>query len=182
MRPGKPSQDHEPLHPGEGFRITTYRDVRAGIAVPVLIATVARGRVFDLFLSLLDPLGETVDVIVEKNGKSLCRPFIDLPVFKSYCCDFEDLLREDGGISIVVDDSDGTMEVLFDQHKRLFIYARDLCPFERIVKQAGLVRDDDLRGTAPGERFPRSGPRLARRFEQFCYRLGVGEITHQVSC
>jgi len=181
MRPGKPSQDHEPLHPREGFRITTYRDVRAGLSIPVLIVTAARERVFDLFLSLFDPLGETVDVIVEKNQKSLRRLSIDLPVFKSYCCDFEDLLLQDGSIALVVGDSDGTMEVLFDEHKRLFAYARDLRPFERIVKQARLLRDNELKGPTPRERSRKGGPRYANQFEQFRHRLGVGEMLYKVS-
>ena len=181
VRPGKPLQERSPSRPREGFCITAYRDAQAGIVVPVLIVTVARERVFDLFLSLLDPLGERVDVVVDKNQKSFDRPSIDLPVFKSYCCDFEDLLLQDGSLALVVGDSDGTMEVLFDEHKRLFAYARDLRPFERIVKQAGLLRDNELKGPTPRQRSRKGGPRYANQFGQFRHRLGVGEMVHKVS-
>ena len=89
--------------PREGFRIETYRDQKAGFQVPVLAASVSREKLFDAFLDLLDPLGDVVDVILETSHDTggakhvdLFREGIDLPILKSFCCDFEDLILNDG--------------------------------------------------------------------------------------
>src|SRR5262245_9767793 len=84
--------------PREGYRIDVYCDEQAGLKVPVLAASVSRERLFDVFLALLDPLGEVVDVVLEtshdeKEGEhqDLQREQIDLPVLQSHFCEFEDL-------------------------------------------------------------------------------------------
>lgn len=183
----RPSLDLQVV-PREGYRTTTYRDVRAGIEVPVLVAAVSRERLFDLFLSLLDPLGESVDVILETSHDSkgddhedLCRELIDLPVFKSYCCDFEELLLHDGCTGVAVISTNGPMEVQFDEHKLLVVYARDLAPFEQIAREAGLQPDNQMKLITEGEHLHSTEPHYADQFEQFCYRLGVGEAAEHVS-
>jgi hypothetical protein len=183
----RPSLDLQVV-PRQGFRLDTYRDVRAGIEVPVLAAAVSRERLFDLFLDLLDPLGEVVDVVLETSHTSqgashqdLYREQIDLPIFKSYCCDFEELLLNDGCTGIAVIGTAGPMEVQFDGHKLLVVYARDLEPFECILRQAGVPRDDKMKLITEGEHLHSSEPRHASNFEQFCYRLGVGEAAERVS-
>src|SRR5262249_34869779 len=89
--------------PTEGYRVETYRDRQAGFQVPVLVAAVSRERLFDVFLDLLDPLGEVVDVVLETSHdtdgtshQDLFREHIDLAVLKSHCCDFEEVLLHDG--------------------------------------------------------------------------------------
>jgi hypothetical protein len=183
----RPSLDLQVV-PRQGFRIDTYRDVRAGVEVPVLVAAVSRERLFDLFLELLEPLGEVVDVVLETSHESegaahqdLYREQIDLSVWKSYCCDFEDLLLNDGCTGVAVISTSGLMEVQFDEHKLLVVYARDLEPFERIVRQAGLPRDDQMKLITEGEHLHSTEPTYADRFEQLCYRLGVGEAAEHVN-
>jgi hypothetical protein len=183
----RPSLDLQVV-PRQGFRVDTYRDVRAGLEVPVLVAAVSRERLFDLFLELLEPLGEVVDVVLETSHGSegaahqdLYREQIDLSVFQSYCCDFEDLLLHDGCTGVAVISTSGPMEVQFDEHKLLVIYARDLEPFERIVRQAGLPRDDRMKLITEGEHLHSTEPHYADRFEQLCYRLGVGEAAEHVN-
>jgi len=183
----RPSLDLQVV-PREGFRLDTYRDVRAGIEVPVLVAAVSRERLFDLFLDLLDPLGDVVDVVLETshasqgaNHQDLYREQIDLPIFKSYCCDFEELLLNDGCTGVAVIGTGGPMEVQFDEHKLLVVYARQLAPFEHIVRQAGVPRDDEMKLITEGEHLHSSEPRHAADFEQLCYRLGVGEAAERVN-
>ena len=65
------------------------------------------------------------------SHQDLYREHIDLPIFKSYCCDFEELLLNDGCTGVAVISTTGPMEVQFDEHKLLVIYARNLEPFER---------------------------------------------------
>ena len=128
---------HLPVTPQEGFRINVYRDACAGLTVPVLAAAVSKEKLFDLFLDLLDPLGEVVDLVLETSHASeggthrdLFREHIDLPVLQSCFLDFEDLLLNDGCAGAAVISTTAPMEVQFDEHKLLVVYARDLEPFE----------------------------------------------------
>src|SRR5258707_3986859 len=59
-----------PVVPREGFRLDVYRDSTSRLHVPVLAASVSRERLFDVFLDLLSPLGETVDVVLETSHHS----------------------------------------------------------------------------------------------------------------
>jgi hypothetical protein len=183
----RPSLDLQVV-PREGYRVDTYRDVPAGIEVPVLVAAVSRERLFDTFLELLEPLGEVVDVVLETSHESegaahrdLHREQIDLPVFKSYCCDFEDLLLHDGCTGVAVIGGAGPMEVQFDEHKLLVVYAHDLKPFERVLRGAAVPRDDRIKLITEGEHLHSTEPHYAAAFEQLCYRLGVGEAAETVN-
>ena len=113
----RPSVDLQVV-PCQGFRVDTYQDEDAGLEVPVLAAAVSREGLFDLLLELLDPLGEVVDVVLEtshdsedSNHHDLHREDIDLPVLKSYLCDYEDLLLNDGCTGIAVISSTAPMVV-----------------------------------------------------------------------
>jgi hypothetical protein len=199
--------------PRQGYRIESYRDAKSGMRVPVLAASVSREGLFEAFLSLLDPLGPVVDVVLEtsheektrrqgdretsrqKDSASLslspclpvsspasyCRSRIDLPVLESYFCDFEELLLNDGCTGVAVIGTTGPMEVQFDEHKLLIVYAHDLKPFERIVRQVGLARDDGMKLITEGEHIHTTDARYTAAFDQLCYRLGIGETAEHVS-
>jgi hypothetical protein len=177
-----------PVVPREGFRVDTYRDRRAGLEVPVLAAAVSAEKLFDVFLSLLEPLGELVDVVLETSHASagtthrdLYRTEIDLPVLTSQFCDFEDLLLNDGCTGVAVVSAQEPIEVQFDEHKLLVIYAHDLTPFVRILREYGVPRDERLRLITEGEHLHLTDPRFQDAFDNLCYRLGVGEQAERVS-
>jgi hypothetical protein len=176
------------VEPRPGYRIRTYRDAKGGFEVPYLAAAVSSECLFDLFLDLLDPLGDAVDVVLETSHDSdgaghrdLHREHVDLPVLKSHFCDFEEMLLHDGCSGVAVLSRGAPIEVQFDEHKVLVVYAEDLEPFERLLLQAGLRRDDDLKLITEGEHLHYTEPRHAEAFEQLCYRLGVGEAAERVS-
>src|SRR5436305_13046825 len=54
--------------PREGYRRDVYRDPETGNTMPVLAASVSSERLFEVFMALLDPLGDEVDVVL---GSSL---------------------------------------------------------------------------------------------------------------
>jgi hypothetical protein len=177
-----------PVTPREGYRIQTYQDERHDLRVPLLAASVSRERLFDLFLSVLEPLGNVVDVVLEsshhsENGRhhDLHREHIDLPVLSSHFCDFEDLLLHDGCTGTAIIGLDEPMEVQFDEHKLLLIYAADLKPFEKMMRAAGVPRNDQLQLLTEGVHLHNTHPRHLDAFEQLCYRLGVGEQAERVS-
>jgi len=174
--------------PREGYRVGVYRDPKSHGGIPVLAAAVSRERLFDLFLELLDPLGEMVDVVLETSHASegakhqdLYREQIDLPVLKSHFCEFEELLLHDGCTGAAIISTTDAQEVQFDEHKLLVVYALDLRPFQKTMRRAGIPRDDRLRLITEGEHLHSTEPRFLEHFNQLCYRLGVGELAEHVS-
>lgn len=166
----------------------TYRAPHGGLEVPVLAASVSRNQLFEVFLNLLEPLGQVVDVVLETSHESrgtghrdLCRRHIDLPVLESYLYEFEDLLLHDGCTGVAVVSTAKPMELQFDEHKLLVAYARDLKPFARILDEAGVARDDQMKVISEGEHLHATEPRHAETFQQLAYRLGVGERAEHVS-
>jgi hypothetical protein len=177
-----------PVVPREGFRLDVYRDNAARLHVPVLAASVSRERLFDVFLDLLSPLGETVDVVLETSHHSqgnlhrdLFRDEIDLPVLRSYLLEFEDLLLNDGCAGVAVLATAAPLEVQFDEHKLLIVYAHDLEPFERVLRQWNVPRDDAMKLITEGEHLHSTDPRFIDQFEQLCCRAGVAEAGEPVS-
>lgn len=183
----RPSLDLQ-IIPKQGFRLDTYKDQRNRIEVPVMAAAVSREELFDIFLDLLKPLGEVVDVVLESSHHSpdnshddLHRDHIELPILMSHFCDYEDLLMNDGCTGVAVISAHAPMEVQFDEHKLLIVYAHDLEPFERVVRQFGLLRDDKLKLITEGEHLHSTDERYAAEFEQLSYRLGTGAAAERVN-
>jgi hypothetical protein len=183
----RPSIDLQVV-PREGYRRDTYRDRKAGLTIPVLAASVTREKLFEVFLALLDPLGEEVDVVLETSHDSanarhrdLQRDHIDRPILESYLCEFEELLLNDGCTGVAVIGSNGPMEVQFDEHKLLIVYAHDLVPFERILKEHDIPRDDRLKLITEGEHLHTTDPRYVSAFEQLRHRLGIGQFAEHVN-
>lgn len=176
-----------PVVPRQGYRIDTYRDSQANFSVPVLAAAISREKLFDVFLDLLDPLGEVVDVVLETSHDSsgsahqdLFREAMDLPVLKSHCCDYEELLLNDGCTGIAVMSTEGPMEVQFDEHKLLVIYAPNLKPFEAVMYEHGIRRNDKMKLITEGEHLHSTDQTHRENFEQLCYRMGVGKSFERV--
>jgi hypothetical protein len=176
-----------PVVPRQGYRIDTYRDAKANFSVPVLAASVSREKLFEVFLDLLDPLGEVVDVVLETSHDStgnqhedLFREAMDLPVLKSHCCDYEELLLNDGCTGLAIMSTEGPMEVQFDEHKLLVVYAANLKPFEAVMKEHGIARLTQMKLITEGEHLHSTDQTHREQFDQLCYRLGVGKAFERV--
>lgn len=175
----RPSFDLEVV-PSAGYRRDVYRDKETAADVPVLMAAESRERLFDLFLDLLDPLGDEVDVVLETSHQTdadghqdLYRERMDLPVLKSTLYDFEDLLLDDGCTGIAVLNPQVPLEVQFDEHKLLIIYGQDLWPFEEILGDYRLRCSPEIRFVSEGEHVHSSSDEFCDRFEELKYRMGV---------
>jgi hypothetical protein len=184
VRPGP----NLPVIPSEGYRRESYRDSASGTRIPVLIAAVSRDKLFDCFLDLLPPLGEVVDVVLETSHQSsggghrdLVRQQIDLPVLMSWFYDFEELLLNDGCTGTAVLSGRGPLEVQFDEHKLLIVYAHDLEPFVEVLERYGVPCRDDLKLITEGEHIHSSQPHHEEEFEQLCCRVGVAEFAEPVN-
>jgi hypothetical protein len=174
--------------PREGFRLDVYRDARARLEVPVLAAAVSREKLFEAFLALLQPLGDVVDVVLESSHNSagaehddLYREQIDLPVLMSQFLDFEELLLNDGCTGVAVISPHEAMEVQFDEHKLMVVYAHDLELFEAILRQFDVPRYDGLKLITEAEHLHSTDERFTEAFEQLSYRLGTATPAERVN-
>ena len=53
--------------PRQGYRHEFYRDDETRAKVPVLMCSVTRERLFEVFIDLLVPFGDAVDVVLETS-------------------------------------------------------------------------------------------------------------------
>jgi hypothetical protein len=165
--------------PHAGYRHDSYVDPQSGARLPALIAAVSSEDLFDVFLELLAPLGDTCDVVLESSHECRrghvdhTREGIERLVLESVLWEYEDLLLNDGCTGIAVLHPELSLEVQLDEHKLLVVYAAARLPFERILKGRGLVRDDRMRFVSQGEHLHTSHARYTRQFAELAGRLGA---------
>ena len=166
--------------PREGYRRDTYCDPDSGSKMPVLAASVSSEKLFEIFMDLLDPLGDVVDVVMESSHESepgshadLYREHMDNVILKSTLYDYESLLMNDGCTGLAALNPNGPMEVQFDEHKLLFVYAHDLDEFEDILISHGLKRDDTLKFISEAEHLHSTDDEYREQFDEILYRLGI---------
>lgn len=175
----RPSYDLQVV-PTQGYRHDAYHDEENHTRVPVLMAAVSRGDLFDTFMDLLDPLGSVVDVVLEtshnrqRNGhQDLYREHIDMPVLKSILWDFEDMLMNDGCAGIAVLNPSVPVEVQFDEHKLLIVYGNELADFERALVDRGIPCDDRLKFITEAEHVHSSSEDYVELFDELKTRMGM---------
>jgi hypothetical protein len=176
----RPSYDLQVV-PSSGYRHDVYQDADTGIKIPVLMGAASSEMVLDLFLDLLDPLGNEVDMVLEtsheRNNGHLdqYRETIDLPVLKSILYDYEELLLNDGCLGIAVLNPRIPFEVQFDEHKLLIVYGKNLSQFEEIFRGYSIERNEDIRFITEAEHVHSSSEEYFEQFQQLRYRLGIDE-------
>lgn len=175
----RPSYDLQVV-PCQGYRHDSYRDEESRTSVPVLMASVSKEDLFDAFLDVIDPLGSTVDVVLEtshnrgrQGHEDLYREHIDMPVLKSILLDFEELLMNDGCTGIAVLNPGIPQEVQFDEHKLLIVYGDQLNEFERALGDHSIRCNDQMKFITEAEHVHSSSDQYASEFEELKTRLGM---------
>lgn len=175
----RPSYDLQVM-PKRGFRHDVFHDEATKVSVPVLMASASKERLFDLFLELLDPLGECVDVVLETSHdgnatgqEDLYREQIDVPVLKSILYDYEDMLLNDGCTGIAALNPRIPLEVQFDEHKLLVVYGQQLGPFEQVMAEHQMPCDDSMRFITEAEHVHASSETYHDQFQELKMRLGM---------
>lgn len=175
----RPSYNLEVV-PRTGYRHEWYVDQDSGARIPVLMASVTRERLFETFLSLIDTLGDCVDVVLEtshdkSNGQhtDLYREQIDTPVLQSILYDFEDLLIDDGCCGIAILNPRIPMEVQLDEHKLMFVYGKDNLDYEQALLTNGVKCMENMKFITEAEHVHSSSDEYEKRFDQLCYQLGI---------
>jgi hypothetical protein len=168
------------VDPTEGYRLDTYVDQRNGFRLPAVIASVSAERLFDVFVSLMEQLGQTCDVVLESSHEAdygrhrdHVREGVERTVLESTLWEFEELLLDDGCTGIAVMHPDRPVEVQLDEHKLLVVYAEELGPFEEILRDHGVPARPGIRFITQGEHLHASHARFQARFEELCGRLGA---------
>jgi hypothetical protein len=175
----RPSYDLQVV-PAQGYRHDCYRDEQSRSNVPVLMVAVSREHLFETFMDLLDPLGFTVDVVLEtshnrhnKGHTDLYREHIDLPVLKSVLWEYEDLLLNDGCTGLAVLNPGIPQEIQFDEHKLLIVYGDQLRDYEDILHERSVLCNEQIRFITEAEHVHSSNDVYARHFDELRTRLGM---------
>ncbi|QDT08742.1 hypothetical protein [Planctomycetes bacterium K23_9] len=182
----RPSYDLK-VTPRQGFRHDEYVD-EAGQKTPVIMAAASRRYLMDLFLELIDELGETVDVVLETSHQSggehedLYREQIDMPVLKSMLLDHEELLTNDGCTGIAVINPSKRQEVQLDEHKLLIVYGHPLDQFENVLISGDVYPDKDLQFITEAEHVHSSSERYFDEFNVLKTRLGMDSENYADLC
>ena len=160
-----------PIHPRQGYRIDIFRDRSNSFRLPMLAASISSELLFDAFLGLVELLGDEVNVVLESSHgassdehQDFRRNHIDRPVLASHLCEFEDLLMNDGCTGVAVMSSRRPVEVQFDEHKLLYVYAPNLKPFQRVLRDLGIKRKKDFALIAEAEHLHHSTDEYAEQF------------------
>ncbi len=164
----------------EGYRRDSYPDGSPSEQKPMLTAAISRERLFDVFMELLQPLGTMADVILESSRAQTnsqpvesYREQIDMPVLESFLWEFEDLISNDGFTGVAVLNPQRKMEVQFNEHKLLFIYAGALSPFEDLLDRLAVRENDAMKFVFESRHVHLSSPGYVEQFDQLSTRLAM---------
>jgi hypothetical protein len=176
----RPSYDLQVV-PRAGYRHDAYHDKESGIKIPVLMASVSKEQLLDVFIDLMAPLGDEVDVVLETSHErrgghdDLYRESIDVPILKSTLYDFEDLLLNDGCTGLAVLNPNIPLEIQLDEHKLIIMYGQELVDFKDILDDYGLNCSEELKFITEAEHVHSSSEDFSRQFRQLQYRLGIDD-------
>ncbi|ADG66628.1 hypothetical protein Plim_0783 [Planctopirus limnophila DSM 3776] len=176
----RPSYDLQVV-PRAGYRHDAYHDKETGIKIPVIMASVSKEHLLDVFIDLMAPLGDEVDVVLETSHErrgghqDLYRESIDVPILKSTLYDFEDLLLNDGCTGFAVLNPNIPLEIQLDEHKLIIIYGNELVDFKDILDDYNIDCNEDLKFITEAEHVHSSSEDFSRQFRQLQYRLGIDD-------
>ncbi len=166
--------------PSEGYKHDQYEDDQGRGNIPVLMTAISRERLFEVFMDLLDPLGNTVDVVLEtshgsqgSSHRDLYREHLDMPVLKSLLWDHEDLLTNDGCCGIAILNPQVPHEIQFDEHKLLIVYSHALDEFQDILDRHDIPRNEQMRFITEAEHVHSSSQHYLEQFEILRTQLGM---------
>lgn len=162
--------------------VSLFRRVRSRWVMPILVASISLERLFETFLDLLNPLGNSVNIVLETSHHhsgafrtGLHREHIDLPVLKSFLYDHEDLLLNDGCTGVSISAPRSSTVVKFDEHKLIFVYAQLLLPFETILRRHNILKNETMPLLMDAEHVHITRDEYFQQFRTLQMSLGMDE-------
>lgn len=171
----------------QGYRYEVKRN-DVGMAYPVLTVAISEDRLIELYLTLIEALGENVSAILESSHDlaetgmdgsivpvTCERDGIDLPILQSLICEYETLLLEDGCTGIATLSEDRCTEVHLDEHKLIYIYGQELMTFQRILDDFDLARNEHLALISEIEHIHFTNEGWFAQFQEMKQQFGAAE-------
>ena len=162
--------------------VASFHRIGSRWLMPILIASVSLEQLFETFLEMLTPLGDTVNIVLETSHcyarvhhADLYRDHIDLPVLKSFLYDHEDILLNDGCTGISVFAPRMRAAVKFDEHKLIYVYAKSLLPFEKILRRHSIPLNETMPVLTDAEHVHITRDEYFKRFRTLQMSLGMDE-------
>lgn len=157
----------------EGYKIQLF-DGR-----PALFAALSQEKIFDSFRTMLDVLDDEVMIFVrdsheEEEGQ--WRYHIDKSVMESVLIDFENLIVNNGFLSIAISDPDESSQLQLDEHKLICFYtkkASKLQKAETVMQSMGISRYDGLRTVIDGEHIHGTVTELQEEVDKLKQAIGI---------
>jgi hypothetical protein len=150
--------------------------------MPILVVSVSQERLFETFLEMLNPLGNSVNIVLETSHccsgayrTGLRRDHIDLPGLKSFLYDHEELLLNDGCTGISIMAPRVPAEIRFDEHKLIIVYAKSLSPFEKILHRHDIWQKEAMELLTDAEHVHITRDEYFQRLKTLQVALGMDE-------
>lgn len=159
----------------EGYRTELYHDQETGHQTPVLVCAASYEKLYALFCLMLRPFGnELVNLVLESTHMTKSAEEkntyhyenIDPLVLRHLLCPFEDDLVHDGNLGLSVYHPDEMIEVQWDEHKVLMVYALDLEPFREIAQEMMIPERPEMFFLFEGEHMHGSSGNAFQRFRE----------------
>ena len=165
--------------PKQGFKRVEYYDVNLMAPISVVMASVSKECVLDIFYEMLDLIEGEITVIIERSHFDIIKEYvcegIDLVVLRSILVDYEDFMLNDGcfGICVFSYEGDTPLEVQFDEHKTLICYGDR--GFDQILEMYGLVCNQEMKTMAEDLHLHSSSIELHSQFLELKEKIGMIE-------
>jgi len=165
-----------------GEDTTPFRQANSRWLMPILAVSISVEQLFETFLDLLNLLGNTVSVVLETSHcylgahrTGLHRDHIDLPILKSFLYEHEDLLLNDGCTGISVFAPKLRTEIRFDEHKLIYVYAKSLLPFEKVLRRHHIQSNESMPLLTDAEHVHITQDDYIQQFRTLQVTLGMDE-------
>lgn len=176
--------------PKTGFRYAVYQDEEEKMRVPVIMASVSKEDIFNVFMEILDlfPGSSTTGAVLETSHSAniedsgadrqeFYRDSIDLPVLKSILLDedFRNILLDDGCTGIAILNADPMLELQLEEHKLLIVYGWPAIEDEllEVFKKYGVKEDPEMEFITDAEHIHNSDDEYIAVFERLKLALNI---------
>ena len=187
-------EENSTIIPMQGYRVYTSNETMG-----VMIASITRPKILDIFNECLDLFGKgaVVDVVLETSHDRSQTPLatskispnsdddpyysgtVDLPVLQSHLMDYDDLLLDDGctGIAIRDNEKNDQFFVELDEHKLLEVRPWGVAMLEKILRRHGIPNRPHMKFIDAGKHTHDTTDNYRAQSQELAWKLGLIRFT-----